>query len=66
MRTGPRSCISSQLVSAEPYLTLVSLHSPGASPFELFDKDESEVELVQYLFVPSPASDSKGVRAMIE
>lgn len=47
------------------YFAVSQLYRPGAPEIELFDSDETDVQLVHGYVFPQPRLDSKGVRAFI-
>jgi hypothetical protein len=49
---------------AELHITFVNVF--GRFDFELFETDESDVEMAHALLVPYPKWDSKGVRVIVK
>lgn len=60
---GTRSCLGIYLAQAEIYLTVAAVFR--RFNFELFQTDQSDVDVVHDFFNPSPKLDSKGVRVFV-
>jgi hypothetical protein len=57
-------CVSKlSLAYAELYLTLAAMFR--YFEFELYETDESDVELAHDFFLPFPRLDSKGIRVIV-
>lgn len=63
---GSRNCIGMNLAWAEMYLTVAAMFTPGRFRFQLFETDDSDLEIVHDWFNPFPRQDSKGVRLLIK
>ncbi|KAG8526052.1 uncharacterized protein KY384_000814 [Bacidia gigantensis] len=53
------------LAYCELYLTIASVFAPGKFNFELYETDDSDVEIVHDLFAPFARLDSKGIRVKV-
>jgi cytochrome P450 len=60
---GTRSCLGMNLAKAEIFLTLATIFH--RFDMDLYETDESDVEIVHDFFNPSPRADSKGVRVIV-
>jgi cytochrome P450 len=60
---GTRSCLGMNLAKAEIFLTLATIFHQF--DMDLYETDESDVEIVHDFFNPSPRADSKGVRVIV-
>ncbi|KAJ4417781.1 hypothetical protein N0V82_005947 [Gnomoniopsis sp. IMI 355080] len=60
---GSRQCLGINLAQAELYITIATIFS--TFDFELYETDESDVELKHAYLVPYPRWDSKGIRATV-
>jgi cytochrome P450 len=63
---GSRQCVGLNLAHAELRLVLYSVFRPGGVEMELFETNETDVEIVHDYFNPFPREDSKGVRVLIK
>ncbi|KAL4939745.1 cytochrome P450 [Aspergillus oleicola] len=61
---GPRSCVGMQLAYAELYIGLATLFR--RFEFELFETDQSDVDLMREYLVPKAKASSKGVRVFVK
>lgn len=56
---------TASLAYCELYLTIAAVFAPDRFEFELFETDESDIDIAHDFFVPFARMDSKGVRVRI-
>lgn len=62
---GTRQCVAVNLAYAEIYLTLAAVFG-GDLKLELFETDETDLEMVRDQFIVGMKDDSKGVRVKVQ
>ena len=66
---GTRQCVGMNLAYSELYLTIGTLLKPrecGGLDLELYDTDDSDVDIIHDFFNPSPRLDSQGIRVIVK
>lgn len=53
------------LAYCELYLTVAAVFAPGRFHFELFETDDTDVEIAHDFFIPYFRQDSKGIRVLV-